>query len=205
MRWFLLLLLAGPVFAQDVEDLLERERFQEARRVAEQRLRDDPDNKVLKEQWAVALRGHARDLQRAEGYDAAIAFLEKNLAHRVLAWAYGETCLWAGREAEGVQVLRGCGLPVAERIVPELQLLWRLRRYDELIARAREASRTVPEDEAAKCLAWEKFGREESAMRKRLLSGATRGRNAAIIALLSILLAAAAIHRLAPPATQKQQ
>ncbi len=202
MRCLLLLLLAGPLFAQDVEDLLERERFQEARRVVEKRLRDDPNNKVLKEQWAVAVRGQARDLQRADGYDAAIAFLEKNLAHKVLAWAYGETCLWAGREAEGVKVLRGCGLPLAERIVPELQLLWRLRRYDELIARAQAASKTVPGNEVA---AWEKFGRDESAMRKRLLSGATRGRNAAIIALLSILLAAAAIHRFAPAATPKQQ
>lgn len=199
MRWLLLLLLAGPVLAQDVEHLLERERFEEARRIVEKRLLDDPQNRVLKEQWAVALRGQARDLQRVDGYGAAIALLEENLAHRLLAEVYGETCLWAGREEEGVLVLRRCGLPLADRIVPELQLLGHLRRYDELVARAVEASRTVPRDEVAKCLAWEQYGREESAMRKRLLSGATRGRNAAVIALLSILLAAAVIHRLAPP------
>ncbi len=188
MRWLLLLLLAGPAFAQDVENLLDRERFEEARRIVEERLRNAPDNEVLKEQWAVAVRGQARDLQRADGYDAAIAFLEKNLAHRLLAQAYGETCLWAGREEHGVKVLRRCGLPIADRIHPELRLLAQLRRYDEIVKRAREAARTD----------WEEFGKEEAALRARLLGGITRGFRAALTALVVILLLSLALYRFAP-------
>ncbi len=196
MRWLLLLLLAGPAFAQDVENLLDRERFEEARRIVEERLRNAPDNEVLKEQWAVAVRGQARDLQRADGYDAAIAFLEKNLAHRLLAQAYGETCLWAGREEHGVKVLRRCGLPIADRIHPELRLLAQLRRYDEIVERAREAARTV---KWAALKEWEEFGKEEAAARARLLAGATRGGKAALTALVVILLLSLALYRLAPP------
>lgn len=173
MRWLLLLILAGPAFAQD------------------------PENKVLKEQRAVALRGQARGLQRADGYDAAIAFLERNLEHWLLAQAYGETCLWAGREEDGVKVLRSCGLPLADRIVPELQLLWHLRRYDELVARAREAARTVKWGVLKE---WEEFGKEEAAARARLLGGATRGGRAALTALVVILLLSLALYRLAPEA-----
>ena len=86
------LALAGAAFAQERE--LAEERFEDALRVAERELRERPLDKDLLEKRARALLGMARDAQRCGGYGAALALLERDLSHPLLAQGYADVAIW---------------------------------------------------------------------------------------------------------------
>ncbi|MFQ5843542.1 MAG: hypothetical protein ACE5JG_00985 [Planctomycetota bacterium] len=197
MRWAaaLLLLAAAAGAAEDEANAAARVRaelgpdqFDRALLLADAALRERPGSPVLRGLRAEAVRGIARELQRVEGYDAAVKYLEDHLSHALLAEAYGATCAWAGREERGIRRLRRSVLPVAQRLRPELHLLALLGRYDEAAERAGAAGDGE----------WEAFARREAALRARLDGRARRGARVALAALAALLGAAALLFRLAP-------
>jgi hypothetical protein len=201
----MLLLLAAAVRAQDpdraqerVRALLDREEFPAALERAEAALRQHADHKGLLYQRAQARRGIARDLQRAQGYAAAIDYLERDLSHAVLAVAYAEACKWGGAELRGIDGLRRSTLPLELRLYPELDLLAQLRRYDEIASRAREAG--DPE--------WERWALELAGLRRNLVERAGRGKLVAFAAgaallMLALLLATKLAPQPPPPASPR--
>jgi hypothetical protein len=179
----LLLLLAAPVVADDAA--AARAELAEA----EQALAAEPDNALAQRRWAKAARAVARVLQRTEGYQAAIEFLEARLTHPLTVEAYAEACLWGGQEERGVAHLRSSrGVAVRHRIGHELELLGYLRRYDEAARRARE----VGWDEGAR------WAEERAARRARLLGRGVRAYWVAAIGFVVMAAAAVALYFLAP-------
>lgn len=146
MRWLAVLLLpalpALPALAEDadaevrIRASLNGEEWAKALAQVDAALDHDPSSGVLLRMRAEAHRGVARDLQRTQGYPAAIAYLERHLDHPVTAWAYARTCIWGGEERRGIDGLRESGLPPADTIPGEVELLSQLRRYDEVVQRA---------------------------------------------------------------------
>ena len=161
-----------------IKDLIQEERYADALAGATQALLAKPNSVVLLDQRALAIRGIARDLQRAEGYTAAVRYLEQNLTHWKLAEAFGETCLWSGREEHGLATLRACNLTLMARIVPELTLLARLHRYDEVIARANEAKQSMDWKALDR---WVVYGKREAELRANLNGQKERARAVASI------------------------
>jgi len=156
---------------------------------AEQALAADPGNALLQRSWAKAARAVARVLQRAEGYPAAMDFLETRLTHALTIEAYGEACLWGGQEERALKRIQAAReIPIRDRIKPELQLLYDLRRYDEAARRAREVGWKE----------WADWAKKEAAMRDRLLGRGVRAYWVAAIAFVVMAAAALALFVLAP-------
>ena len=159
----ILLLLALQSSPLDrAEALLEQELFEPALRAIEEADRADP-------RWAPArdraVQGMARDLQRAEGYDAALRFLEERLESRAIIDCYTETCIWAGEEPRGLDRVRRLDPALAHAgSYAEFQLLWARLDFAAIERRAREVD--WPE--------WEQWAREQQAKRDRFASRAAR-------------------------------
>jgi hypothetical protein len=184
MRAFVLLLaLAAAAVAEDGQ--AERDELAAARKA----LAAEPGDALLQRRWAKAARAVARVLQRAEGYPAAIEFLEERLTHPLTIEAYGEACLWGGQEARALKRLRDADdIPLRDRIRPELNLLHQLRRYHEAARRAREVGWKE----------WADWAGEQAAMRDRLLGRGVRAYWVAAIAFVVMAAAATALYFLAP-------
>ena len=142
---------------------------------------------------------HAQKLQREQGYQAALDYLEPQLAHEdvaqrpALVMLYADVCAWSGNEERGLEHLRKAPVPAKARIKGELYLLSVLQRYDEVAKRAREVMGDDPK--WAEYVAWSE---EEAARRRRLRERAKRGVHVAIGAILVVLAGVAALFRLAP-------
>jgi len=189
-----LLLLAGLVRADERADeraaeraraAIAEERFEDAVALCEEALAASPGDGTLLYLRAGARCGVARMLQRARGYDAAIAYLESRLDHPVTAWAYAETCRWAGEEERGIEALRRSALALEDRIHAELDLLSYLRRYDEIAARA----------EIAGLDRWARWARDEAARQSRVRGYTRRAWLVAALAAAVLLLGAGAALR----------
>lgn len=186
-----LLLLAALAAAQ--EEDLQAERFERALALAEQKLQTAPKDSRLLELRAKAIRGIARNLQRDRGYSAALRYLEPRLDHWLLAEVYGETCFWAGEERRGLDVLRASSLPVTDRIRPELFLLAKLMRFDEVERRAGEVAATVSWKELT---GWQENAGLQAALRKRLKERTRRAARVAWVSLATLLAACATLWKL---------
>jgi len=193
----LLLLAAAALAGEDaaaaaarVRTLLDAGRPVEALPAAEAALAAHPGDKLLSLLRAQATCGIAQELQRAEGYEAAIDWLEPRLDHWVIAEAYANACLWGGEEERGLAGLAACAVPEDQRAGAEMRLLQYLYRYDEAAALARRVG--WPEAEA--------WALEQAAPRARLHARARRALKVALVAGGLLALAAVALYRLAPPA-----
>ena len=177
------LLFAAAVWAQDkaaVREALDREDFGEALQRLDLARAAGGDEGPLRYLQAQAHVGVARDKQRAEGYGAALDYLEGRLTHALVATTFAMTALWAGEEERGLRGLRGSSVALRDRIKVEMDLLGALGRYGEAEARAREVGWPAAEQ----------WAREEAAARQALTDRAQRGRWVAAAAALAILLAA---------------
>jgi hypothetical protein len=152
-----------PVYEQIVE-LLENGKFEAATEqiaLLEQAQPKHAELSALRQQAAV---GVARNLQRQDGYGAALDYLESRLEGRTIVQAYSETSVWAGAEQRGLETMRR--LPKALRhqcAREELNLYWALHDFVGMEQRAREVE--WPE--------WIEFARNQGALRERF-DGRTR-------------------------------
>jgi hypothetical protein len=181
MRFAVALLLLGAVVrADEYEDVVNEVvagRLERARDMAATYVQRLPADKGLAALHAAVVTAiEARDLQRAQGYGAAIDYLDARLDHWLLAEAFAETCRWGGREARGVERLRSSGLALEERIRPELDLLHAQLRHKELESRAREAKAELAKKGIDWPLLdeWIRIAGEEAALRAGLRGRGTR-------------------------------
>lgn len=192
---FLLALCCRAEDWDEISAAVNGERFEHALRLADAARETGKKDGKLAWLRAKAVVGVARDLQRANGYPAALDYLELHLDHELSAYWYGQTCGWAGAELRGIQALRSSVLDPALRLNPELSLLGLLRRYEEIIDRAQE----VGGEEAA---SWGEWASKEAALRDRLAGRARRAWTILVGALLVFGAAVGALFRLSPkPAT----
>lgn len=193
VRGLLLLLLLAAAAAADeaaIRAALDREDFATALREAEAALQADPDHGLLRYMRAQAVAGIARDLQRAEGYAAALDYLEPRLDHAHLTDRFAEICMWAGEEERAIRALRVSPVALQDRIRAELEMMRSLGRFEEAARRAA----AVGWDEAAS------YYGEVARHRARLRGRARRAVWVALVGGLAILAAAAALFILAPEA-----
>jgi len=136
-----------------------------------------------------ALLARVREVQRAEGYGAALRMLEKRLDDWQAADTYARLCAWGGEEERGLEVLQHCSLPENVRVWARSDLLFAMGRFRE----AADAGRLAGKDPA-----WVEWAAEQAALRERL---AARGRRALRIsgaALVLLLAGVVALWRRAP-------
>lgn len=126
----------------------------------------------------------AQQLQRREGYQAALAFLEADLSDPVLATQYMYTAIWAGEEERALERLRSVG--AAPDL--ELPLLWHLGRFRAGAERARE---TDSEE-------WVVWFEEQAARRERIADRTRLAAWVAAIGAAAIAGLALLLFRLAP-------
>ena len=189
---FLLALCCRAEEWEDLRAAVDAERYEEALRLADAVPETDPSRDgTLAWLRAKAVVGVARDLQRAKGYPAALDFLEGHLDHEWSAFWYGRTCAWAGAERRGIAALRASKLEPVLRLEAELSLLLLLRRYEELIDRAR----AIGGEEAA---SWMEWAGKEAALRDRLAGRAKRAWGTLAGALLLFGGAVGALFRFSP-------
>ena len=189
----LLLLAAAAAFADEaaVREALEREDFGVALTRAEAALKEVSREEAkgpLRYMRAQAVAGLARDLQRAEGYAAALDYLEPRLDHPHLTDRFAATCMWAGQEERAIRALRASPVALRDRIRAELEMMRSLGRFEAASQRAR----AVGWNEAAKYYA------EVADHRARLKGRARRAVWVALVGGLLILAAAGALFILAP-------
>ncbi|MHC4973388.1 MAG: hypothetical protein ACYTG3_13755 [Planctomycetota bacterium] len=188
----LLLLAASAAFADEaaVREALDKEDFGTALARAEKALEESTadSNGVLRYMRAQAVAGLARDLQRAEGYAAALDYLEPRLDHPHLTDRFAATCMWAGEEERAIRALRASPVALRDRIRAELEMMRSLGRFEEASRRAR----AVGWNEAAEYYA------EVADHRARLTGRARRAVWVALVGGLLILAAAGALFILAP-------
>jgi hypothetical protein len=137
---------------------------------------------------AQAIAGLARDLQRAQGYAAALDYLEPRLNHPHLTDRFGDICMWAGQEERAIRALRASPVALRDRIRAELEMMRSLGRFEEASRRAR----AVGWEDAATY-----YGKTAS-RRARLAGRATRAVWVAAVGGFLILAAAGALFILAP-------
>lgn len=193
LRGLVVLLLAAAGALADeaaVRAALDREDFAAALEQAEAALRATPKSGLLRYMRAQAIAGLARDLQRREGYAAALDYLEPRLDHAHLTDRFAEICMWSGEEERGIRALRGSPVALRDRIRAELELMRSLGRFEDAAQRAA----AVGWDDAAKYYA------EVARHRTRLRGRARRAVWVALVGALGILAAAAALFMLAPAA-----
>jgi hypothetical protein len=181
-----LALVAAAAAAQEAE--FAEERFADALRIAEERLRERPRDAGLLESRARAILGLARDAQRREGYRAAVDLLGRDLSHPMLAQGYADVAVWAGEEERALGVLRAAGAAAPARAAAALMLLGQLGRFREAEALAREAGFAE----------WEAWERGRAELRERLAGRARRAGTIAAVAAGVLAAAVAALFRLAP-------
>jgi hypothetical protein len=191
----LLLLLPAAALADEaaVREALEREDFGVALTRAEAALKEvsaEDSKGPLRYMRAQAVAGLARDLQRSEGYAAALDYLEPRLDHPHLTDRFAEICLWAGQEERAIRVLRASPVALRDRIRAELEMMRSLGRFEEASRRAR----AVGWEEAAK------YYGEVASHRARLTGRVQRAVWVAVVGGLLILAAAGALFILAPAA-----
>jgi len=190
-----LLLAALPLAAQDegaaarVREALDAGEHERALALAGEGLRAAPHDGVLQYLQAQARCGVARDLQRTEGYAAAVASLEPHVgSHALVAHAYARTALWAGEEERALRVLAAAVPDPKDRVDFELELLGHLRRYREVAKRAR-------------AVGWEDgaiWAEKRADLQDRLEARAHRGRVVAGVAAIVLLGLALVAWRTAP-------
>ncbi len=193
VRGLLFLLLAVAAAAADeaaIRAALDREDFATALREAEAALQATPDHGLLRYMRAQAIAGLARDLQRAEGYAAALDYLEPQLDHAYLTDRFAEICMWAGQEQRAIRALRASPVPLRDRIRAELEMMRSLGRFEDASHRAA----AVGWDEAAR------YYDEVARHRARLTGRARRAVWVTVVGGLAILAAAGALFILAPAA-----
>jgi len=190
-----LLLAALPLAAQDdgaaarVRGALDAGEHERALALAADGLRAAPHDGVLQYLQAQARCGMAQDLQRRDGYAAALAFLEPHAGtHALVTEAYARTALWAGEEERALGVLEAAVPEPADRVALELELLGHLRRYGEAAKRARAAGW---EDGAV-------WAEKRAALQERLEARGRRGGLVAGVAAVVLLGLAGIVLRAAP-------
>jgi hypothetical protein len=193
-----LLLAAAAAAAQEAE--LAEERFADALRLAEERLRERPRDAGLLEHRARAILGLARDAQRREGYRAALDLLGRDLSHPVLAQGYADVAVWAGEEERALAALRTRGAAAPARAPAALMLLGQLGRFREAEALAREAARSssASPGDARYFAEWEAWERDRAELRERLRGRARRAGAVAAGTAVALAAAVVALFRLAP-------
>ena len=102
-------------------------------------LRANKNDTFIGDVRADAIAGLAREAQREKGYGAALAILEPEVGHPRTAWFFSQTCIWAGREEWGLEVLARAKLSQKERAYNEGDLLYYLGRLEEAAEVARAA------------------------------------------------------------------
>lgn len=193
LRGLLVLLVASTAVVADeaaVRAALDREDFATALQQAEAALQADPEHGLLRYMRAQAIAGLARDLQRTEGYLAALDYLEPRLDHAHLTDRFAEICMWAGEEERAIRALRASPVALPDRIRSELEMMRSLGRFEDAARRAA----AVGWDEAAK------YYDEVARHRARLTGRARRAVWVALVGGLLILLAAGAVFIFAPAA-----
>ncbi len=168
---------------------LREERFHDALRLADDALRENENDTFAGEVRAEAIAGLAREAQRKKGYAAALAILEPEIAHPRTAWFFAQTCIWAGREEWGLDVLARAKLSQKERAYREGELLYYLGRLEE----AADVARAAGLDD------W--WYRDQADLRVRFAARTRRAGWLAVGMALLILGAAFTLKRLAPVPT----
>jgi tetratricopeptide (TPR) repeat protein len=183
--WILLLALQSAPLDRAVAHL-EEGRFEQALRELEQADRKDPR---YAKTYDGAVKGVARDLQRAEGYAGALAFLEPRLTSRPIIDHYVEVCIWAGEEDRGLARLRELP-PEMDRSshYAEFQLHWARLDFEALAERAREVEWQE----------WVVWAQKQQAIRDRFEERTVRGWWVALGAVLAMGAGCFALYRLSP-------
>ncbi|MHC4959537.1 MAG: hypothetical protein ACYTGN_14315 [Planctomycetota bacterium] len=175
-----LVVVSAVALADEYEDIVAEVvagRLERARDLATAHVGRLPADKALRGlRDAIGVALEARDLQRTQGYDAAIARLGNNLDHWLLAEAFAEACRWGGREEHGVQRLRASGLSLEQRIRPELDLLHAMLRFQEMEWRASAAKAELAQRgvQWAQLDEWIRVARDELEKRVALRGRGTR-------------------------------
>jgi hypothetical protein len=187
-----LLLCAASALADEaaVREALDREDYAAALERADAALKESPASGPLRYMRAQAIAGIAQERQRAQGYAAALDYLEPHLDHRHLTDRFADICMWAGQEERAIRALRASPVPLRDRIKAELDMMRSLARYEEAARRAR----AVGWEEAAEYYAG------IAGYRARLEGRARRAGWVAAVGGLVILAAAGALFILAPAA-----
>jgi len=164
----LVLLLAPSALAQDYDRLtewVEAEEFERAYEVLGAITTPNTDDDPFWELWTRAVKGVARDRQRAAGYGVAIEFLEAHLDTKPIVDHYAETCIWSGEELRGLRNIRALQQPLRDAAThAEFQLLWVRQDYAAMEARAVETNWT----------SWIEFARKQRELRERFENRTTR-------------------------------
>ncbi len=179
----LCLLLGGLLADPHVDraaDLLEQDQF--ALALVELEKADGSDSRAdsradlrYDELRTRAICGIARDHQRAEGYGAAVAYLEQHLENEAIVSQFVEVCIWAGEETRALTAI--AALPKSLRdgcVLAEFQIHWVRLDFETLERRARETGEPT----------WVQFAQEQRALRAGFAAHATRARWIVIGAVL---------------------
>ena len=165
---------------------LKAERFDQALAELEQA---DPSDARYAETRDGAVKGFARELQRADGYAAALRFLERHLESRALVDHYVEVCIWGGEEQRGLdQVGRLSGAMQPFSRFAELQLHWVLLDFDSMARIARDEGWSD----------WAEYAEKQGALRRRFAERAARGWWVALWAALAMGGVCLVLRKLAP-------
>ena len=165
---------------------VQAERFEQALAELEQADTGDPRYAETRDG---AVKGFARDLQRAEGYPTARRFLERHLESPALIDHYVEVCIWGGEEERGLeQVRRLSGAMQQFGRFPELQLHWVRLDFDAMARVAREEGWDK----------WAAYAEKQGALRRRFADRAQRGWWVALWAALAMGGGCLVLRKLAP-------
>jgi hypothetical protein len=174
---------------EEVREAVEADRFEDAMRFADAALARHPGDALLRRERAKAIRGRARDLQRAGGYGPALDLLERHLDDPVTVEAYAETCVWAGAEDRGIAALGRATVDAATRDAHLYRLLMYGRRFGEIERRAAAAGHEE----------WRAWAAEEAARFGRYRARARRAWWIAAAGAAALAAAIAVLYRLPPP------
>lgn len=142
------------------QELIENEQFADALALVESgegdRFRDLRNR---------AIRGVSRDLQRAEGYGAAIDYLEPRLETRFLVDHYVEACLWGGQEDRALRTIVALPKEFRERCAAaEFQIYLARLDFATLEKRASEVN----------WVEWVDYAREQRLLREGFVAHTSR-------------------------------
>lgn len=182
----LLLLALAPTPLDRALSHMQAERFEQALAELEQADASDPRYADVRDG---VVKGHARDLQRADGYAAALRFLEPRLESAAIIDHYVEVCIWGGEEERGLeQVGRLSGAMQQFSRFPELQLHWVRLDFDAMARVAREEGWDD----------WAAYAEKQGALRRRFAERAERGWWVALWAALAMGGGCLLLRKLAP-------
>ncbi|MGQ0613039.1 MAG: hypothetical protein ACT4PV_04785 [Planctomycetaceae bacterium] len=138
-----------------------------------------------------ALLTRVREVQRGEGYGAALRMLEEHLDDWRAADTYARLCAWGGEEERGIDVLERCALPENVRRWARSDLFLAMGRFQEAADEGRRAGKDS---------AWVEWARQQAALRERLRARGVRAIRVSAAALLLLLAGAVTLWRRAPGA-----